>query len=422
MFVACRGRQIMFLSDFQGTASSGCDVVEWDMPSGLTPQDVIRHYEVWRGAVVEKTAVKPKDRLRIALVGVYRIQCGISTYAEQLFPRLAELSGECRIFAERAEGAVEEGNVDRCWTRGEPLAELSDRIADFDPDIVYVEHEFGIFPNARHWLSFVARMQDYSLFVKQHSIFYHKDKLVCEAAVPNIIVHTKIGKKVLLEKGVPSRVTVIPHGCFPCTDTGRYWNMYHSPHTLVQFGFGFEYKGWDAALKAVALLKPEFPDVFYTGLFSESGFNRIMHQNYYNQLSELIQDLDIGQNVALIRGYQSDASLDAYLRTNQLAVFPYVMNGEHTVYGATGAARLAMAAGTPTITSGVPQFDDCEGVCPRPTTPEALALEIKALFESKEARAAQVERQNRWLSDNSWDNAAQKHMDLFSGVKQEQDA
>ena len=366
--------------------------------------------------MVERSSVKPASQLRIALVGVYRIQCGISTYAEQLFPKIAEQVLECKIFAEHAEGAIEEENVVRCWTRNEPLSDLIAKIKEFNPDIVYVEHEFGIFPNARYWLAFVAQMQEYRLFIKQHSVFYHKDKLVCEACVPEIIVHTEIGRRVLLEKGVTASVHVIPHGCTPCVDTKRFWNLYHSAYTIVQFGFGFEYKGWENALKAIAILKPTFPDVFYTGLFSESKFNKILHQNYYNKLNALIHELGIEHNVAIIRGYQSDASLEAYLKTNQVAIFPYVMNGEHTVYGATGATRLAMTAGIPTIASNVPQFDDMETVLPRPSNPEELAQEIEAMFGSKGVREKQIEKQNKFLQDNSWENVTKRHLDLFSGI------
>lgn len=414
MFIGYKGKQILFVSDSPSLPSPNYDIIEWDLPSDLPSSEIIRNYEIWRNTVVEKTAVKPYGQLRVALVGVYRIQCGISTYAELLFPRIASQVGECKIFAEITD-VPEEENVVRCWSRGKPLTELISKINEFNPDVVYVEHEFGIFPNARHWLSFVAQMQQYNLFVKQHSVFYHKDKLVCEAAIPNIIVHTNIGKKVLLEKGVSSVVHVIPHGCIPCTDSSRYWNMYHSSNTIVQFGFGFEYKGWEIALQAIAILKKNFPDVFYTGLFSESKFNKILHQNYYNKLNDLIHTLDIEQNVGLIRGYQTDQSLVAYLKTNQIAIFPYVMNGEHTVYGATGAARLAMTAGTPTITSSVPQFDDVEGVCPRPSNAEELAQEIDKLFKSKTAREQQVEQQNVWLETNSWDNVTKQHLDLFSG-------
>lgn len=412
MYIGYRGKQIIFVSDTQGIGHN-CDVLFWDAPKGLSTSDIIKNYEIWRGKVVEKVAPKPVDQLRIAFVGVWKIQCGISTYAEELFPRLAEKIQDWRIFAEHSEGAPEEAKVIRCWERGEPLTELISNIHEFNPDVVYIEHEFGIFPNARHWLSFMAQMQKYKVFVKQHSVFYHKDKLICEAAVPNIIVHSNIGKRVLQEKGVSANINVIKHGCFPCTSEQRHWNMYHSDHTLIQFGFGFEYKGWEVALEAVALLKEKYPKVFFTGLFSESKFNKLFHTNYYNRLSAYIQKLRIEEHVALIRGYQSDESLDAYLRTNQVAVFPYVLNGEHTVYGATGAARLAMAAGTPTITSYVPQFDDIDGVCPRPKDAQELAKEIDILFSSKEKRTEQIKRQNQFLIDNSWDAVTLQHLELF---------
>jgi glycosyltransferase involved in cell wall biosynthesis len=412
LYIGYKGKQIKFVSDTQGEGYE-CQVLKWDAPEGLTTVDIIQDYEVWRGKVVEKSEPKPIQQLRIAFVGVWKIQCGISTYAEELFPRMGAQVKDWKIFAEHSDTAVIEEGVERCWTRGEPLTELIANINAFAPDVVYIEHEFGIFPNARHWLSFMAQMQKYKVFVKQHSIFYHKDKLICESAVPNIIVHSDIGKKVLEEKGVSSNINVIKHGCFPCKNEKRHWNLYHSEHTLVQFGFGFEYKGWEVALEAVSVLKEKFPKIFFTGLFSESKFNKLFHTNYYNRLSDLIKKLDVEEHVALIRGYQTDEALDAYLRTNQVAVFPYVLNGEHTVYGATGAARLAMAAGTPTITSFVPQFDDVDGVCPRPSDAKELAYEIERFFLSKEVRDEQIKRQNQFLIDNSWDAVTQQHLELF---------
>ena len=68
----------------------------------------------------------------------------------------------------------------------------------------------------------------------------------------------------------------------------------------------------------------KYPDIFFTGLCSESVLNKNYHQSYYLQLMELIDELGIQENVALIRGYQSDQSWDSYFRTNKIALFPLV--------------------------------------------------------------------------------------------------
>jgi glycosyltransferase involved in cell wall biosynthesis len=413
MHIGYKGKRIVFVSKTPCEAPQGIKLLVCK-DLNVQPATIINDYEIWDNQVFKKSSSKPFTKLKVALVGVYKIQCGISTYAEQMFPRIKASVAEAHIFAEKAEVPEEEG-VTRCWKRGEPLTELINKIHAFYPDIVYLEHEFGIFPNAGYWLSFCTQMQNYRLIVKQHSVFYHKDKMICEAAVPEIIVHSNIGKKVLGEKGVPSKIYVIPHGCTPCKDLSRNWNMYHSEQTIMQFGFGFHYKGWENAIRAVGLLKDKYPKIFYTGLFSESSFNKNFHGQYYEQLMKLVSELGLMDHIAIIRGYQSDASLDSYFRTNQIAVFPYTANGVHTVYGVTGAARLAMGTGTPTIVSSVAQFDDLEGVCPRPSSVEELAFEIEKFFLNPALKKEQVERQNKYLVENSWDNVVEKHLRIFSG-------
>src|SRR5581483_1229220 len=310
MYLGYRQKRTVTVSDRE-FVSSDLRVIE--APAGIDAKDLLLNYEIWRGKVVSKTEAKDPKSLRVAFVGVYNIRCGISTYAEALFPAIGALVGESRIFAEK-DGTPSTEQVVRCWERGKPLLELIDAIHAFDPDIVLVQHEYGIFPVARHWLSFLFEMQHYKTYVTLHSVYKHKDKTICEAAIPNIIVHTNIGKSILKdEKKVPGKVTVIPHFCVPCVSDAKYWNIYQSPHTFMQFGFGFRYKGWEQGIEVVDRLKGEFPDIFFTGLFSESEFSRSMHDEYFYQLYDLVRKKNLTQHVAIIRGYQSDETLDSYL-------------------------------------------------------------------------------------------------------------
>lgn len=416
MYIGYRGRTIVFVSQEKCTASDACVLEAPKNLSSLSPEEIFQSYTVWHGQLVPKTYVRPAKDLKIAFVGVWKIPCGISTYSEFLFPEIIKQVSDYRIFSEYADVQDEDPKVIRCWKRGQPLNGLVHKINDFNPDVVLVQHEYGIFPNAQHWISFITKMGRYKTVVTMHSTYRHKDKVVCIAATPEVILHTDSAKKILTdEMMVPSKVHVIPHGSHPVKSTEKYWNIYQSKKTLVQFGFGFPYKGWEQALETVAKLKERgHKDVFFTGLFSESPFSKPLHDEYYGKLENLVQALGIEENVGFVRGFLHEKVLESYLRTNEVAVFPYIPNGEHTVYACSGAARVAMHCNIPVVVTKVPLFDDLEGVNPRAASVEELANAVEDLWANPLKRQALLKRQQDFLNRTSWKNVAQQHVDIFT--------
>jgi glycosyltransferase involved in cell wall biosynthesis len=389
----------------------------------ISSADLIADYKVKQGKVVHKKSRKSAKELKIALVGNWKMKCGIATYSENLWGKVAEKVNDVKLFIEENDSPTsplnELGNLTlsndkilSCWKRGESSSKLIKAIKEYDPDIIWIQHEFGLWSNASNWLVMMNQLSEYRIIVTMHSVFHHKDKTICEAAIPEIVVHLP-GAVTLLkeEKQVPSKVHLIPHGCAPCLTRDRLWNFYKSIYTFVQFGFGFRYKGWENSIRAAALLKDKYPQVFFTGLFSESPFAKVEHQIYYNELMDLINELGVQENVAIIRGYQSDATLDSYLRTNQVSIFPYVSSPEHEVFGASGAARFAMAKGIPVITSSVNHFSDLPTI--KADTPEQIAQELEKLFGHWDVIKSQVDKQINYINENTWDKIADKYIELF---------
>lgn len=379
---------------------------------GVSSLDLIAKFRFRNNNLKSKYTKKTAKELKVAFVGNWKMQCGIATYAEKLWGEVGKLVGDYKLFVEKIDSVVPSEKVVPCWKRGESLQELAQEIKNYDPDIVWIQHEFGLWPNACRWLSLMNQLSDYRVIITMHSVFYHRDKTIAEAAMPEVVVHLDGGREVLKDiKKIPGKVYVIPHGCEPCVSRERLWNFYKTPHTFMQFGFGFRYKGWENSIKAAAILKQKYPDVFFTGLFSESEFNKVEHQLYYNELMTLVDSLKIRDNVAIIKGFQSDETLDSYLRTNRVVIFPYVSHPAHEVYGASGAARLAMSKAVPVITTSVNHFSDLPTL--KADTPEALALELEKLFSNPDAAKAQVERQIKYLDDNTWDKIAARYIQLF---------
>lgn len=421
-FVGTKNGKIKIVSNSTFENSNYSIVSVPEHLNGIRDEDIISNYKEHKGEIVKKRSDLPLSDQKIAFVGNWKMKCGISTYSENLIPHIAKNFGHIKLFIEEndeptgnilhlGKEQLNEDQVSICWKRGESLQALVKELKDYNPDIILVQHEFGLWHNASRWLSFMTQISEFRVFVTMHSVFYHEDKTICEAAMPNIIVHLQGAKKILKEnKKVPGNVFVVPHGCYEYSAT-RLWNFYKTERTFLQFGFGFRYKGWENSIRAVALLKDKYPDVFFTGLFSESPFNKVDHQLYYDELIELIEQLGVEENVGIIRGYQSDESLDSYLRTNTAAVFPYISHPDHEVFGSSGAARLAMAKGCAVVTTDVNHFSDIPSL--KANSAEEIAKALDGIFSSKTSRANQIGVQKEYISDNSWERIAEKYISIF---------
>jgi glycosyltransferase involved in cell wall biosynthesis len=421
-FIGVKHNRICVVSD-NIFNNSGLDVIE--IPPELahvSPADLLTSCVVRNGQIKCKCSRKSAKQLRVALVGNWKMRCGIATYSENLWPEVAKHVGDFKLFIEQNDIAtgdvhqfgdvtLSDAQVSVCWKRGESLQKLVQELKDYDPDIIWIQHEFGLWPNASYWLSMMSQLSDYRVIVTMHSIFHHRDKTIVEAAMPEIVSHLEGGRKLLKEeKGLSSKVYVIPHGCYKF-DNQRLWNFYKSEKTFMQFGFGFRYKGWENSIRATAILKEKYPDVFFTGLFSESPYAKLEHQIYYNELMNLIGELGVQENVAILRGYQSDEVLDSFLRTNQATIFPYVSHPAHEVFGASGAARMAMSKGLPVVTSSVNHFSDLPTM--KADTPEDIATALETIFTVPGAKEKQLQDQMSYLDENTWENIGLRYIQVF---------
>ena len=426
-FAGIKNNRIYVISDYP---INNKDLQTIEVPetfNHISSKDLIINSKIKDGNLIYKLRNKAAKDIKLAIITNWKMRCGISTYAESLYPEIVKHVGSYKLFIEENIGEstsplnqigseiIDEDKVVVCWKRGESLQNLTEEIHRYDPDIILVNHEFGLFPDARKWLSLMNQLSEYRIIVTMHSIFHHKDKTICEAAMPEIISHLPGGLKVLKEeKKIPGNVYVIPHGCTPCDNKEKLWNFYKSDQTFIQFGYLFSYKGYSNSIKAVSILKEKYPSVFFTGLCSESDYNKLGHQLYYNELMDLIKDLNVQENVALIRGYQSDETLESYLRTNKVSVFPYESHPQHEVYGASGASRLAMSKGIPVISSSVNHFSDLPTI--KADTPEEIAKALDLLFSDKKNIELQVDKQIQFLIDNSWENVGLQHIKLFENL------
>ncbi len=367
-----------------------------------------------------KTTVKKLEELKIAFICNWNDYCGISTYTKFLVDAIRPKIKELRIFSEIVQEISEPDGLEvtRCWERGKSMIPMLDQLHAWEPDFIIIQHEFGIFPKATYFLQMLQSIENIPYVVTMHSVYEHLDKTVCHSAVKNIVVHSKEGEQTLRKTGNNSNIFVIPHGCVQFQDEiGELWNIFQTPYAIVQFGFGFFYKGVDKVLDAVHHLKlndPKFKNIFYCYLCSENDHTSFVHTQYYDFLMNKIKELQIEDNAVIIKKFQTEKTINNYLRTAKLALFPYVGDPKNMVYGASGAIRVAMANNIPVIASDCHQFDDLEGVVPRPNDYLSLAREIDKVFSNESYRNELLLKSKKYIEQNTWDITADRYLDLFS--------
>lgn len=364
--------------------------------------------------------VKEAQKMKIAVVCNWRTPCGISTYTQYLIEALRPKVQEIKIFSEteaKADMTHDQAeNVVRCWKRGESMIDTIKQIKDWKADFVIIQHEFGIFPKATHFLKMIQTLENTPYAIVLHSVYgTHLDKTICTSAIKNIIVHSPEAQAALENLGHTTNFTqVIPHGCVEYTETKELWNIFQTPYAICQFGFGFRYKGVDRAIEAIGLLKQKNPekykDIFYCYLCSESVNAGGTHEEYNQYLTSLIQQHHLQDNVAIIRKYHSEQIINTYLRTAKLALFPYVTDPNNIVFGASGAIRIAMANHTPVIASESHMFDDLRGVIPRPESASHLADEINKIFSDSNYKNKLIERNKDYIRENNWNTTANRYL------------
>ena len=350
------------------------------------PDDFDLKAYVVKNNVLTRKREEDWSKLKIAMISVYGINCGIATYTKSIVNEMRGLVKELRIFAEHTDSPscddIKE-NVVRCWNRGRDYSRILPAIEEYNPDIIYIQHEYGNFPHGAKWNVLMTQLARWRVITVLHSVYEHEDKLIFEAANQEVIIHSPLCLDILRKKGFTYPIHLIPHGNLP-VDTRPIYNSLKNEHSLFQFGFGFEYKGWETSIEVVERLKKIYPDIVYIGIFNISKFSEEFQNRYYFKLLDDIKRKGLENNIALIKGYQPESVLMSYIKQSRVGIFPYRNHPQYIVYGASGAIRLPLITGLPMVLSDYTFFVDLKDYTPVCKTVDDYATSICRLFEDKD--------------------------------------
>jgi glycosyltransferase involved in cell wall biosynthesis len=387
--------------------------------SSIPDIDLMQNYTIRDAEIVPKQR-KPS---RVAVISVYGINCGIATYTKYLCDAMQSQVKDLIILAEYASVEKDEDHVFRCWSRtNSDFTQLIEKIEQFNPDLIIIQHEFGLFPKLNTWNTLICQLSKFRIAVTFHTVLEHDvpsktaqldylTRFLAEAPCRELIVHTPRARATLRNRGFSGSVHYIPHGCFspqkleklPITKYGMM-----PEHIIFQYGFGGPHKGWEFAIETIDLLVKKYPDIIYIGIFNVSHYNQ-ENTIYYRSLIDLIRKKKLEKNVVIHRGYQSEETLKLYIRSSRIAMFPYqTPNKSWASWGASGAIQLPLSLGIPVILSDFPAFMEFEGTLPIVRNYEQAASEIDHIFSDAEYEkklssiSFQIAKDREWNRVSEW--------------------
>jgi glycosyltransferase involved in cell wall biosynthesis len=349
----------------------------------------------------------------IALIGSYLPRrCGIATFTADVLEALREArpDAKCEVYAlTDVEGAYDYPPEVACEIRQQELGDYlaaADRINATAPDVICVQHEFGIFggPAGEHLLLLLEAV-DRPVVTTLHTILETPDpdqrrvfsKLLARSSC--VIVMAERGRDILRRvwNTPEDKIRVIAHGApdRPLSPTAPFKAAtdFSGRDLLLTFGLLSPGKGIEAVIKALPRIVAQCPNVVYAVLGATHPHLIAREGEAYRaSLIALARTLGVEDHLRLIDAYIDTPKLVDYLQAADVYVTPYLNPQQIT----SGTLAYAAALGRPIVSTPYWHAEELLADGRGRLTPfgssDAIADEVIDLLTHPQVRQALSER------------------------------
>ncbi|OYW82963.1 MAG: glycosyl transferase family 1, partial [Asticcacaulis sp. 32-58-5] len=291
-------------------------------------------------------------------------------------------------------------------------------------DVVFVQHEFGIFggPAGSYLIECLERL-NMPVVTTLHTVLEtpNDDQRRVMAALirvsSTLITMAERGAKILREvyKVPSSQILVVPHGApsRPLGDTERFKEVFGvgGQKTLMTFGLLSPNKGIETIIRALPDILDTTPDLTYL-IVGATHPHLVASQGeaYRDSLMDMARQLGVEDHIQFVNRFMDDAELIDILQATDIYVTPYLTETQIT----SGTLSYALALGRPVVST--PYWHAAEAladgvgiICPFGDS-AAFAREISNLLTSDDHRAAMSQRAYDYARPSRWGAVADSYV------------
>jgi glycosyltransferase involved in cell wall biosynthesis len=393
--------------------------------------------------LIENTSdprAKTREPTSVVLVGSYPPRrCGIATFTADVRGALtaARPTLECAVFAMTDAGGPyaypDEVAVEIRQQHAADYQAAAGRLAELRPDVIFIQHEFGIFGGAAgEHLMLLLEATDRPVVTMLHTILDHPnpdqrrvfDRLIARSS--RLVVMAERGRAMLRKIwNVPDeKIAVIAHGApdRPLEDNAAYKEKlgFNGHDLLFTFGLLSPNKGIETVIRALPDILKARPNVVY-GVLGATHPHLIAHEGerYRESLIALATELGVQDRLRLIDDYTDTPRLVDYLQAADIYVTPYL----NPVQITSGTLSYAAALGCPIVSTpywhAEELLSDGAGCLVPFGDSAAIAADVTRLLVDPDARAALRERMYAKSRSTIWSQFAESALSVLGqGIAQ----
>lgn len=387
-----------------------------------------------------KTEARLHDRTRparVALIGNFPPRlCGIATFTRDLHDAFRGRGMTGPVIAMDDCGAPYAYPEGVNGLRADDLAAYAAAARDINaarPDIVCVQHEFGIFggESGAHLLALLDRVQA-PVVTTLHTVLSEPnaaqravmDRLSRRSA--RLVVMSERGKRILSETyGVPARkIALIPHGAPqapPLTSNEAKERFgWQGRDVLLTFGLLSANKGVEHMIRAMPAIAAARPNALYVVLGATHPHVVAREgEAYRERLKLLAAELGVAQHIAFVDRFVDQDLLMQALTACDVYVTPYL----HAAQITSGTLAYALALGKAVVSTpywhAEEALSDGRGVLTPFADSAALSEAVLGLL-TDEVRLAEIRaRAGIYGRQALWPRCAERYEAVFQAVRAE---
>jgi glycosyltransferase involved in cell wall biosynthesis len=373
----------------------------------------------------------------IALIGTYPPRrCGIATFTADVYEALrqARPDATCDVYAlTDVEEAYEYPPEVVCEIGQDKVADYlaaADRLSATMPDLICVQHEFGIFGGfAGEHLLMLLEATDRPVVTTLHTILETPEddqrrvfaRLLTRSA--RVVVMAERGREILRRVwSVPAdKILFIPHGApdRELGDTAAFKEAlgYGGRELLFTFGLLSPGKGIETVIRALPRIVAERPNVTYVVLgATHPHLIALEGETYRHSLVELAEDLGVADHVCLTDVYTDTTRLVEHLQAADIYVTPY-LNAQQITSGTLAyAAALGRAIVSTPYWHAEELLADGRGRLTPFGSSDAIADEVIDLLTHPDVREALGRRMWQASRETVWPRFGVRMIEAFDSV------